>query len=763
MIPHDQPSPQDSFSLGPDNQTAAIFLISVLGLFLEIVMIRWVSTEVRIFAYLQNTILLVCFLGLSLGLFSASKPIKAGDFLWPLVILVFLLSVPMVRTLVGRIPLFMSVLEDFLVWDRVVTRSPVWAVGYLAVGLAATYALMYLVLKPFVPVGRILGRLMDGHPRIVTAYSSNVAGSLVGTWVLVAMSALFMPPIAWFALLAGLCLFFLPWRPKTPLKSLVLLAAIVAFSGLSSYAPGTYQVVWSPYQKLSVQDADHISFYSFKRGLVDTLIKMGVNYGGLEKWGKNPKMPGDNYGIKVNNSGYQKIMDLRPETVAKVRHLLPAESGGLVSYDVPPMLHPDPKKMLIVGAGSGNDAAGALRGGVSQVVAVDIDPAIVDIGRRMHPEKPYSDKRVRVVIDDARSYFTNSKEKFDVVSFGALDSHTTTHMSNNRLDHFVYTKQAFEQAKGLLAPGGVMVVYFAAEKPYIADRLARTLREVFHQEPLVFKTIPTPLAGSGYFFVAGDQASIQGGLAKHPELARLIAVSQARYELHLPGTTEVTTDDWPFVYLPGRGIPLLFYLLAGLMTLLFFHAYRRFGGQGIARHWERSHWHFFFLGAAFLLLEVLNISRAAVVLGNTWWVNSVIISGVLGMILLANLIALRWPAMNLSGVFAALFVICIGLYFMDLTVFAGLPIWLRAIAVGGLTCLPLFCSGIIFIQSFAKAELKNEALGSNLLGAMCGALVQWMSFLTGFKTLMLVILAFYLLAYFTRLRAGQGQAEAARA
>ena len=58
------------------------------------------------------------------------------------------------------------------------------------------------------------------------------------------------------------------------------------------------------------------------------------------------------------------------------------------------------------------------------------------------------------------------------------------------------------------------------------------------------------------------------------------------------------------------------------------------------RAWAGSNWHFFFLGAAFLLLEVQNISKSSVVLGNTWQVNAVIVSGVLVMILLANLFVL---------------------------------------------------------------------------------------------------------------------------
>ena len=43
--------------------TLALFVVSIAGLFLELLLIRWIGTEVRIFACLQNTVLVVCFLG----------------------------------------------------------------------------------------------------------------------------------------------------------------------------------------------------------------------------------------------------------------------------------------------------------------------------------------------------------------------------------------------------------------------------------------------------------------------------------------------------------------------------------------------------------------------------------------------------------------------------------------------------------------------------------------------------------------------------
>ena len=39
------------------NRTWAVFLIGVLGLFTELMLVRWISTEIRIFAYLQNTVI----------------------------------------------------------------------------------------------------------------------------------------------------------------------------------------------------------------------------------------------------------------------------------------------------------------------------------------------------------------------------------------------------------------------------------------------------------------------------------------------------------------------------------------------------------------------------------------------------------------------------------------------------------------------------------------------------------------------------------
>ena len=123
-------------------------------------------------------------------------------------------------------------------------------------------------------------------------------------------------------------------------------------------------------------------------------------------------------------------------------------------YNLPYRFAPSPKSVLVLGAGTGNDVAAALRNGAQQVTAVEIDPLILKLGRQLHFEKPYDSPRVTVVVDDARSYIQNSHEQFDLIVFSLLDSHTTSsNFSNIRIDNYVYTVEAMTAATEAAAAG----------------------------------------------------------------------------------------------------------------------------------------------------------------------------------------------------------------------------------------------------------------------------------------------------------------------
>ena len=92
-------------------------------------------------------------------------------------------------------------------------------------------------------------------------------------------------------------------------------------------------------------------------------------------------------------------------------------------YELPYRLCAAPGRVLVVGSGTGNDVAAALRSGATRVDAVEIDPAILEFGA-LHPEKPYADPRVRAITEDARQHLRRTRETYDLVVYGLLDSHT---------------------------------------------------------------------------------------------------------------------------------------------------------------------------------------------------------------------------------------------------------------------------------------------------------------------------------------------------
>lgn len=708
-----------------------IFWLSVLGLYLELLLIRWIGTEVRIFAYLQNTVLVVCFLGLGAGMFTSRRDASVTRMLAALAALSAALLIPVTQRSLAGISEALSVVADVNIWYGQNAADLAFAPAVVAAALALTLLLMAGLLEIFVPMGRWLGRAMDEAGAPLPAYSVNVAGSLVGTLLFVGVSVASLPPWAWFLILSLLMLPLL--RPPVARRDIALLLFIAIAPAVAARFDTATETLWSPYQKLVLDRPD-----PSERGSVE-------------------------WEIRVNNVGYQVMFHLAPDYVAAHPEVFPADLRGLSQYDLPMLLHPKPERVLIVGAGSGNDVAGALRGGAGHVTAVEIDPAILDFGRRHHPDRPYDDPRVTTVVDDARSFFATTNEKFDVVVFGLLDSHTTTSMTNARLDHYVYTQESIGRVKTLLAPGGVLVMSFEAFKPFLADRIAGTLEGVFGKAPDSFRIPSGPYGWGGVMFVTGDEQTSSGQLRADPRLAAAIDRWKRETPLGLTGQTVPATDDWPYLYLPEPRIPPLHLLLAVLAGVLVVYLRTAFDiRDGLSPwQWTRNEGHFAAMGAAFLLLEVQNISKAAVVLGNTWDVNAVIISAVLSMVLLANALSPLLRRIHTSIFYVALLATVSGLWFVDLASFAFLPYVQKAALVGSLATLPMLFSGLVFARSFAAAEHKDRALGANLLGSLGGALLQSLSFLIGIKALLLLVGLLYALSWMLAPTPGETEAQAA--
>ena len=67
---------RSSSSAGNSKFAWSLFLASFAALYFELVVIRFLSTEVRVFAYLKNLALIACFFGIGLGMILRSPPQK---------------------------------------------------------------------------------------------------------------------------------------------------------------------------------------------------------------------------------------------------------------------------------------------------------------------------------------------------------------------------------------------------------------------------------------------------------------------------------------------------------------------------------------------------------------------------------------------------------------------------------------------------------------------------------------------------------------
>ena len=142
--------------------------------------------------------------------------------------------------------------------------------------------------------------------------------------------------------------------------------------------------------------------------------------------------------------------------------------------------------VLIIGAGSGTDVALALDAGARRIDAVEIDPRIQQIGEQRHPDRPYDDPRVSVHIEDGRAFLERTDAKYDLILFALPDSLTlVSGHSSLRLESYLFTTQAMEAARRRLKPGGAFAMYNFYREPWLVDRLAGTLQEVYGRAPCV--------------------------------------------------------------------------------------------------------------------------------------------------------------------------------------------------------------------------------------------------------------------------------------
>jgi SAM-dependent methyltransferase len=676
-------------NLSTKTKIRLIVLVTMLSLLLELVMIRWLASVFPVYSFYKNFTMLACFLGLGAGYAVAEKQPCAPA-----------LVLPMLALFVGVITL--------LRYDTG-SNYQIFSIGWLSTFHMPVYLLLgasFIICACICyPVGQLCGKLLHSSNSL-NAYSLNLGGSILGVIALFVMSLYWTPPVIWFAATGGILLLFVLSRDEflgIGIASFCVLLAILAWP----VQPET-QRIYSPYQLLE------------RTAKADGLMQ-----------------------ILSGGSYYQKVYNF-----ADNRRGVEDDEDRFVRayYEFPYNFEKAPERVAIVGAGSGNDVATALRMGAAHVDAIEIDPAIAFLGKKYHPERPYDDPRVNLEINDARNFFRTANQQYDLIVYGVLDSHTAlSHASNLRVDSYVYTREGIAEAYRLLKPGGVMSISFTLVNDSLGFKLSKILSEL----PGAAK----PLAVRVRYDSVGTTAFVarKGGTVTMPDgnaFASMGFTDVSDYFSEPYPESAVPTDDWPFFYMVERSFPVTYMVALGMVLLLSYYFVRK--TIGFTEPIDRSYLPFFFLGSGFMLVETKAITELGLHLGGTWFVIAAAILLVLIMAFLANLMVTRTELKLTGPAYLGLFVSLLIGYLLathhgEWTF--GPPMVQLAMSCFVLT-IPLFFAGIIFSSLIGEARINiSTAFAYNLMGALFGGVMEYNSMYFGFAFLYLLALGFYGLAF----------------
>jgi len=639
-------------------------------LFVELALIRWTGSNVIYLSYFSNFVLLGSFLGIGVGFLRANA--KVNLFRWAPLGLAALIG--FVHVFPVKIDRSSTDLLFFGEFQR--SGLPIWA----------TLPVIFVV------AALVMAMIAEGVARTfvtfapLEAYRLDILGSIAGIAAFSLLSFTGAPPVVWgivvaitFAWLLGR---ELKGNPASMLQAAALLALVLVLSGESLVA-GDY---WSPYYKISL------------RGLEDEKV-----------W------------VLVNGIPHQLIESTEQRRAQEPFYFLPYEHRTSRS---------PPENVLIIGAGTGSDAAIALSQGAGHVDAVEIDPRLAQFGRAFHPDRPYDDPRVDVIVNDGRAFLEQTDRTYDMILFALPDSLTlVSGQSSLRLESYLFTIEAIGAARDHLAPGGVFAMYNYYRQPWLVYRLANTLQQAFGNPPCV-DSFGKPAAWLGVL----EASSSPGALTCDTR-----GIAGAR-SLAIPPPA---TDDHPFLYLRG-GFPGLYVIALGLILLVSLAVVRATAGpfRGMSSYLD-----LFFMGAAFLLIETKNVVQFALLFGTTWFVNALVFAGILVTVLAAVEVARRVRFARPARLYVAL-VAALGVaWIVPSDWLLALPAPARFVAAVLIAFSPVFLANLVFAERFRDVSASGVAFGANLLGAMVGGMLEYTSLVIGYRSLLLVAAALYGLAF----------------
>jgi hypothetical protein len=536
-----------------------------------------------------------------------------------------------------------------------------------------------LVTALFTFLANAAGKLFSKFKPLV-AYSTDIAGSIFGIVAFSLISYFSVPAIYWFFIIIVIYLALVWKRSIMVFVSIIFL--VFCFSFLIAKEDRT--AIWSPYFKIT---------YDFDTGEKD-------NFG---------------YWVKINNFFHQFIssQDKREEF-----YYYPYTLFDNHSY----------KNILIIGSGNGVDAAVSLarNPAVESIDAIEIDPEIVKLGQRLNVDKPYDDPRVNVYVEDGRGFLERTEKKYDLIIYAETDAVVLVNNSSGvRLESFLYTLEAFSEVKNHLTENGVFFQFNYYVDEWVIDKLALMTERVFGQSP--------------YMLIQGDRVKTSSIIAG-PKISEINIGFPNLKKYESVKNMDLASDDWPFLFLKQKSIPIYYLkilLFLGLMSTLAYLLTQK------SNSFKGLDFRFAAFGVGFMLLETKSLLNFSQLFGTTWVVNSLVIIAILSFVLLANFITSRFRFRKISLIYSALFTMLLLQLVIPNSFFASFNLVSRYLTASIFYFAPIFLANMIFAYKFKNTKHQSVNFGINMLGGVVGGLLEYSALLVGYQALIVFVIASY--------------------
>ena len=189
---------------------------------------------------------------------------------------------------------------------------------------------------------------------------------------------------------------------------------------------------------------------------------------------------------------------------------------------LPMLLNKNPKKILVVGLGSGMTlGATSVHPSVEQITLLEIEPKVMGVAKTFekYNHSVLDHPKLKIIFNDGRNFLTTTKDKFDVITADPIHPWF-------RGAGYLYTTEYFKMASEHLLPGGVTCQWLPIYEltPEDLKSVVSTFRKHFKYTMLWLTGSDAELIGSNSPIVI-DEAELERRIAKpaiYSDLSRVM-------------------------------------------------------------------------------------------------------------------------------------------------------------------------------------------------------------------------------------------------